>query len=90
MKFWDFSDAKILRQLIYAMFITNNHVSLHFWWKENFTGYQKKFQNVMAMIAVTLKKTVIFFFKNKNQKLMKWSKIITQQPKTIKNPKLLT
>ena len=30
-----------MRQLVYTMFITNNHTSFHLWWKENLIKYQK-------------------------------------------------
>ena len=32
---------QLVRQLIYTLFITNNHASLHLCWKENFVKYQK-------------------------------------------------
>ena len=31
-----------MRHLVYAMFINNNHASLHFCWKENLVKQQKK------------------------------------------------
>ena len=30
-----------MRQLVYTIFITNNHASFHLWWKENLLKYQK-------------------------------------------------
>ena len=30
-----------MRQLVCTTFITNNHTSLHLWWKENLVKYQK-------------------------------------------------
>ena len=30
-----------MRQLAYAMFITNNHNEFHLWWKENLVKHQK-------------------------------------------------
>ena len=30
-----------MRQLVYTMFISNNHPSFHLWWKENLVKHQK-------------------------------------------------
>ena len=30
-----------MRQLIYTMFVANNHASFHLWWKETLVKYQK-------------------------------------------------
>ena len=30
-----------MRQLVYTMFISNNHKSFHFWWEENLVKHQK-------------------------------------------------
>ena len=30
-----------MKQLVYTMFITNNHASFLLWWKENSLNYQK-------------------------------------------------
>ena len=30
-----------MRQLVYTMFITNNHALFHLWWKENFVKHQE-------------------------------------------------
>ena len=30
-----------MRQLVYTLFITNNHDSFHLWWKENLVKHQK-------------------------------------------------
>ena len=30
-----------MRQLVYTMFITNNHDSFHLWWKEHLAKHQK-------------------------------------------------
>ena len=32
---------QLVRQLLYTMFITNNHASFHLWQKENLVKYQK-------------------------------------------------
>ena len=32
---------QLVRQIVYTMFITNNHASLHLWWKEILVKYQK-------------------------------------------------
>ena len=32
---------QLTRQLVYTVFVTNNHASFHLWWKENLIKYQK-------------------------------------------------
>ena len=34
-------DLQLVRQLVYTMFITNNHASFHLWGKEYLVKYQK-------------------------------------------------
>ena len=40
-------------------------------------------------MLVMIKNTITHFLKNENQKLVKQSKIITQQPKTIENQNII-
>ena len=64
-----------LRQLVYTMFITNNHVSFHLWWQENFVKHQTS-QSIMSRVVckiffrflciyylLQLLRTVIFWLK---------------------------
>ena len=41
-----------MRQLIYTIFISNNHTSIHLWGKENMVKHQTS-QNIMKMILDT-------------------------------------
>ena len=36
-----------MRQLVYTMFITNNHAPFHLWWKENLVKYQKDLRGII-------------------------------------------
>ena len=33
--------GQLVRQAVHIMFITNNHASIHLWWKENLLNHQK-------------------------------------------------
>ena len=63
MKVWDFPDIssfpkivwQIVEQLIYTMFIINNHASFHMWWKEYLVKHHNiKSRNIMTMIVAML------------------------------------
>ena len=51
LKFWNFPDIslfpksevvlQLVRQLLYTIFIINNHASFHLWWKKNLVKHQK-------------------------------------------------
>ena len=36
-----------MRQLVYIMFIANNHALFHLWWKENLVKYQKDLKGII-------------------------------------------
>ena len=57
-----------MRQLVYTMFITNNHDSFHLWLKENLVKYQKKSQNIMTNIVDT--NTKILMITNLETKIL--------------------
>ena len=50
-------DLQLVRQLVYTMFITNNHASFHLWGKEKSVKYQK---NLKTFVHDCLQK---FFFR---------------------------
>ena len=45
---------QVIRQLVYTIFITNNHASFHLWWKEKLVKHQQVSKYYMAMIVANI------------------------------------